>query len=92
MNFVISVGKLILFLEGVLKEIIVYDTCIWHVLIFLNFQIKQKNLYYYDLVILCSSIDQMSEVMRFAIENGTKIHQELKIDQQDFFIDQVIVM
>ncbi|KAK2168514.1 hypothetical protein LSH36_16g05047 [Paralvinella palmiformis] len=36
------------------------------------------------------SIDQMSEVMRFAIENGTKIHQELKIDQQDFFIDQDI--
>ena len=38
---------------------------------------------------MCFSIDQMSEVMRHAVESGTKIREELILEQQEFIVDEV---
>jgi hypothetical protein len=37
----------------------------------------------------CYSIDLMCEVMRHAVESGTKIHEELRLESTDFVVNQV---
>lgn len=37
---------------------------------------------------MCFSIDQMSEVMRNAIENKQKLKQELVLKQEDFLLNE----
>jgi hypothetical protein len=49
------------------------------------------KLLWIDIVdIIHYSIDQLSEVMRHAIEDGTKIREELVLKQEEFLINEVI--
>ena len=41
------------------------------------------------MIVLCFSIDHMSEIVRNAIENRMKIKQELVLKQQEFLLNEV---
>jgi len=43
----------------------------------------------YKMIVLCFSIDHMSEIVRNAIENRMKIKQELVLKQQEFLLNEV---
>ena len=42
-----------------------------------------------DCLLFDCSIDQMSEVVRFAIESGIKLKEELVLEQEDFLVTPV---
>lgn len=41
---------------------------------------------------MCYSVDQLVEVIRHAIEDGSKISEELVIQHTEFFVNEVCVI
>ncbi len=43
-------------------------------------------------IVCVFSIDQMSEIVRYAIETGIKLKEELVLEQEDFIVSPVRIV